>query len=135
MNWTTKDGQLIPISKLSDEHLVNILRMLQDKAEDLRIVCDGSNWREFVHSSFNDLEIEAEKRNMKWDLFDGGPVVLDTRIKIKSPFERMVRGVIHQYLTHTSSIKFDDVGLLAKEIVAAIIKHNRSINEDNNVSS
>ena len=33
--WTTKDGKEIPYSKLEDTHLLNILKLIERKAEEL----------------------------------------------------------------------------------------------------
>jgi hypothetical protein len=56
--WRTKDGRLIPIEKMTDEHLANSIRMIV---------------RHWVHvtkpgyqpksSHYNDLIYEAKKRN------------------------------------------------------------------------
>lgn len=45
-NWTTKDGQEIPISELKDQHLLNIHRMLRQTIENTKCYTDviGACW-------------------------------------------------------------------------------------------
>lgn len=37
LTWRTKDGKEIPLSELSDEHLLNILRLIQQRREEKKI--------------------------------------------------------------------------------------------------
>lgn len=42
--WTTKDGRQIPIEDLTDEHLLNIVRMLIDKEQPDEMPTGDPEW-------------------------------------------------------------------------------------------
>lgn len=87
-NWTTKEGRSIPIADLSDQHLLNILKMLRrsavyraaketvslincarphgDAANDafnaeLERAC-GNSWNAFVGEEFDSIRSEGSRR-------------------------------------------------------------------------
>lgn len=76
--WTTKDGKEIPYSKLEDSHLLNILKLIERRAEELDgEVIDGGGidaddicymegteeeWREKF--GYSGLKKEAEMRGL-----------------------------------------------------------------------
>jgi hypothetical protein len=92
--WTTKDGIRVPISKLGDQHLINILRMLKRMAiaeqNDViesagSLMCSvtaemasyyaeqefdnavESDWTEYTQPWFENLEREADRRKLSWE--------------------------------------------------------------------
>ena len=64
-HWRTRTGESIPIGKLGDEHLQNILRMLLRAA----LAYDGAVEEldvEFIEKEWPELVEEAEKRGLEW---------------------------------------------------------------------
>lgn len=86
--WVTQDGRRLRYSELTNEHLVNILRMLKQRAIESfasiiklpELSGDGATlandvegmieegWYSCVHSKFDSLVKEAEKRGLRWEM-------------------------------------------------------------------
>jgi hypothetical protein len=89
--WTTRDGTVLLLSAMDDQHLVNTLKMLKRKAafaaaHNARILLSGpqphgegaqmafdqelmeaGNIDNFLHESYEDLIWEAKKRKLKYE--------------------------------------------------------------------
>ena len=70
--WKTKDGRSVQICAMSDEHLVNTLRMLKRgaikvAAEKKRVTGKKVHWRKIIKPIFEKMDIEAERRGIVWE--------------------------------------------------------------------
>ena len=42
--WKTKDGRILKISEMTDKHLINTIKMIEEKAEDGKVVISGYSY-------------------------------------------------------------------------------------------
>ncbi len=68
--WTTKDGEEIPITDMSDDHLMNAIRWMR-RAAKKRMRKDWkrdrpkpSDWKSYLSSKYIPMVREAIKRNL-----------------------------------------------------------------------
>jgi hypothetical protein len=143
MIWNTKSRVPLPINSLSDQHLVNILRMLQRDAEEKRTraldtigsyspvapIVDrllNQTWRDYVVLEFKLLEEEAEKRNLKWDLSDGKPINEIVNLsEQRGTLERKIVGAIRNAIDAHGPITYENANSAGKRVIGAIKDHNR----------
>lgn len=135
--WTTRSGVRLPIELLSEQHLVNILRMLQREAEEKRSkmieTCNindlcllDQTWRNYVGPEFSSLEHEANQRGLKWDLSDGKPINEEVELsEQRGTLERKIVGALRNAIDAHGPITLSNANSAAKRVIGAIKDHNR----------
>jgi len=61
LEWETKDGQSIPFSKLEDSHLLNIIKFVENRAENGMTKSIGGGGWDIEDMWFDETEIEGEE--------------------------------------------------------------------------
>ncbi len=72
--WQTKDGRVLKITDMDDEHLVNSIRLLKRVVRGMRFSRDLAGWSvlNFVHGEMaqyaieSDLELDARLNDEEW---------------------------------------------------------------------
>lgn len=144
--WVTRDGQQIPIGSMDSGHLVNVLRILKKQAScSWRVACHkvlaqcdpdllrkqvGETWRDYVHELFWDLDAEARRRELDWDLWDGGPALNAEGTDIidlsrRGQLERKVVGAIRDAIFSHGALTRTTAPSAAKRVIGAIKDYNK----------
>jgi len=71
--WKTKDGTVIRICDMDDNHLINTLKLLKKQAQ--KIYSEENNekesyndeWRSCISYNFYPMELEAKRREIDWE--------------------------------------------------------------------
>jgi len=66
---TTKDGKQISLEMLSDDHLVNIIRWIERRAQEGITVCTGG-WGSYSDDMWGDCEIYYDKEALELTRYD-----------------------------------------------------------------
>jgi hypothetical protein len=152
--WTTRSGKKLPIRNLENQHLINLLRMLQRHAEtkrraivelyfdlpsnwaslqghfdEMHDLVMQQTWRDYTDDVFYDLEAEAARRKLKWDLFNGGPIFYEEEIDTtdRAGLRRHVLGALKDSITAHGPITRDTMASAAKRIIGQIHTYNRGL--------
>jgi len=71
--WKTKDGKVIRICDMDDNHLVNTLKLFKKQAQKIykkehEKESYNDEWREYVFYNFYPIELEAKRRELfNWE--------------------------------------------------------------------
>jgi len=143
VTWDTKDGRKIPITELTDEHLVNVLRFLQRQAEDKRrFACTIAalldidvlelTWEFFAHEKLAPLAKEAERRRLEWKLnidpLDFEEVGIDG--SRRGTLESRLTGALRDAINAHGPITWATAPSAAKRVIGVIKDHNRGVAEE-----
>lgn len=109
--WIDKTGVIIPISSLTDVHLLNILRMIQRKAID--------------HPAYTYLVLEAEIRRLNWKIDPINFEEIETNTLLSS-----VVGALRDTINVHGPIDRSKITSAAKRIIGMIKQHNARIREE-----
>lgn len=119
--WHTRKGAKIALEELTDSHLTNILRLQRKKAELRRLesVDLEHTWRDHVKDSsiFEQLEAEANKRNLLWE--DG-----EIDLSESGTLERRIAGALKSAIQAHGPITVELVESALKRVIGAIKDHN-----------
>lgn len=152
--WTTRAGKQIPIRDLEAQHLINLLRMLQKHAEvkrraivelyfdlppnwaslqghfdEMHDKVMEQTWRDYVDNVFHDLEYEAARRKLKWDLFNGGPIFYEEEIDMtdRAGLRRAVIGALKDAIASHGPITANNLSSTVKRVVGQIQTYNHGL--------
>lgn len=144
--WETKDGRKIPITEMTDVHLVNVLRFLQRQAEDKRrFACTIATlldievleltWEFFAHEKLESLAQEAERRGLEWKLdidpLDFEEIAIDgTR---RGTLEGRLTGALRDAINAHGSITWATAPSAAKRMIGVLKDHNRGVDQEKRI--
>jgi hypothetical protein len=149
--WKTKSGAVISVDKLTNQHLVNILRQLQRVAEHKRLAVIGvyeslpaltgdvevhfnrmydetmvMTWKHFVDDVFQELELEAVRRNLPWNLFENCPMILEEIDLSKyGQLESLVVGALRDSIKQHGNITRETAPSAGKRVMGSLKAFNK----------
>lgn len=115
--------------------IINVYETMSSEAH-FQAMCDhvrDMTWRDFVDDVFHDLEYEAARRRLQWDLYGGASVialsdgigVVDLDGPRRGSLERKIVGAIRDSISSHGPVTHDTAPSAAKRVIGAIKCHNK----------